>query len=216
MWNEPISPGAQQEIDRRPDANSSRAPTARTSAAHFPDRDAYNATFMDRITDASAEVYSFDMDRFPDASDQTRPLLPASQRRGPERKPSAPSSMQTRPDPSTLHQTSGQLLHLFCADLDLAAAMPFFADRFTDASEDACSLLAVRQETDRFPDVTFPPLCIALDVEQYYVWRNVPPVLCRSPRPFSVAVSRYQREKVVYWYSYSNHYVRRRLCLVAK
>ena len=100
--------------------------------------------------------------------------------------------MQTSPDPSTLHQTSGQLLHLFCADLDLAAAMPFFADRFTDASEDACSLLAVRQETDRFPDVTFPPLCITLDVEQYYVWRNVPPVLCRSPRPFSAAVSRYQ------------------------
>ena len=99
------------------------------------------------------------MDRCSDASDETRPLLPASQRRGPERKPSASSSMQTRPDPSTLHQTSGQLLHLFCADLDLAAAMPFFADRFTDASEDACSLLAVRQETDRCPDVTFPPLC---------------------------------------------------------
>ena len=48
------------------------------------------------------------------------------------------------------------------------------------------------QEIDRFPDVTFPPLCITLAVEQYYVWRNVPPVLCRSPRPFSAAVSRYQ------------------------
>ena len=106
------------------------------------------------------------MDRCSDASDETRPLLPASQRRGPERKPSASSSVQTRLDPSTLQQTSGHLLHLLCADLDLAAAMPFFADRFTDASEDACSLLAVRQETDRFPDVTFPPLCITWDVEQ--------------------------------------------------
>ena len=69
MWNEPISPGAQLEIDRFPDANSSRAPTARTSAARFTDRDAYIAMFMDRFSDASAEVYPFVMDRFPDASD---------------------------------------------------------------------------------------------------------------------------------------------------
>ena len=99
------------------------------------------------------------MDRCSDESDEPRPLLPENQRRGPERKTSASSSMQTRPDPSTLHQTSGPLLPLFCADLDLASAMPFFADRFTDASEDACSLLAFRQEMDRCPDVTFPPLC---------------------------------------------------------